>query len=65
MNDVLLNDEDMSLMYLTERLNNGGKRLHPEQHQEVEMLFENYLLQARQGEIQGGCVDPDYLLSTL
>lgn len=46
MNDVLLNDEDMSLMYLTEGETNGGATRNPDHHQEIEMLFENYLLQA-------------------
>ncbi|CAN0052943.1 unnamed protein product [Discosporangium mesarthrocarpum] len=46
MNDVLLNDEDMSLMYLTEARERMGEVRDPSQHQEVEMLFENYLLEA-------------------
>ncbi|CAM9320049.1 unnamed protein product [Choristocarpus tenellus] len=46
MNDVLVNDEDMSMMYLTETLRTEGKPRDPSHHQEVEMLFENYLLQA-------------------
>lgn len=46
MNDVLLNDEDMSLMYLTEEATNVGQKRNPDHHQEIEMLFENYLLQA-------------------
>lgn len=45
MNEVLLNDEDMALMYLTDREREGGKARDPRQHQEIEMLFENYLLQ--------------------
>lgn len=45
MNEVLLNDEDMSLMYLTDADNSGGESRDPRQHQEIEMLFENYLLQ--------------------
>lgn len=44
MNDVLMNDEDMALMYLTENHNAATAR-DPEEHQEIEMLFENYLLQ--------------------
>lgn len=46
MNDVLLNDEDMSAMYLTEGERSGGKPRNVDHHQEIEMLFENYLLQA-------------------
>ncbi|CAM9810529.1 unnamed protein product, partial [Hapterophycus canaliculatus] len=44
MNDVLMNDEDMALMYLTEN-DKAATARDPEEHQEVEMLFENYLLQ--------------------
>lgn len=44
MNEVLMNDEDMALMYLTDNECASTAR-DPRQHQEVEMLFENYLLQ--------------------
>lgn len=44
MNDVLMNDEDMALMYLTDNECTSTAR-DPRQHQEIEMLFENYLLQ--------------------
>lgn len=44
MNEVLMNDEDMALMYLTENEQSSTAR-DPRQHQEIEMLFENYLLQ--------------------
>ena len=47
MNEVLVNDEDMALMYLTDREHDGGKEWDPRHHQEVEIMFENYLLQAR------------------
>lgn len=47
MNDVLMNDEDMALMYLTEAEQSGGETRDPSQHEEIEMLFENYLLQVR------------------
>ncbi|CAN0114704.1 unnamed protein product [Ectocarpus sp. 12 AP-2014] len=44
MNEVLMNDEDMALMYLTDNeCKSTARDLH--QHQEIEMLFENYLLQ--------------------
>lgn len=46
MNDVLMNDEDMALMYLTDNEQSSTAR-DPQQHQEIEMLFENYLLQVR------------------
>ena len=46
MNDVLLNDEDMSAMYLTDGERSGGQPRNVDHHQEIEMLFENYLLQA-------------------
>ncbi len=39
-----MNDEDMALMYLTENEQSSTAR-DPRQHQEIEMLFENYLLQ--------------------
>ena len=45
MNEVLMNDEDMALMYLTEGEQSGGAARDPRQHHEVEMLFENYLFQ--------------------
>ncbi|CAN0088062.1 unnamed protein product, partial [Laminaria digitata] len=45
MNEVLMNDEDMALMYLTAGEQSGGAARDPRQHQEVEMLFENYLFQ--------------------
>ncbi|CAM9248928.1 unnamed protein product [Ascophyllum nodosum] len=45
MNEVLVNDEDMALMYLTDREHDGGKEWDPRHHQEVEIMFENYLLQ--------------------
>lgn len=39
-----MNDEDMALMYLTDNeCKSTARDLH--QHQEIEMLFENYLLQ--------------------
>lgn len=44
MNEVLMNDEDMALMYLTDNECSSTAR-DPHQHQEIEMLFENYLLQ--------------------
>lgn len=44
MNEVLMNDEDMALMYLTDNQCSSTAR-DPHQHQEIEMLFENYLLQ--------------------
>eukprot|EP00903_Cladosiphon_okamuranus_P008362 g8040.t2 len=44
MNEVLMNDEDMALMYLTDnRCSTTARDRH--QHQEIEMLFENYVLQ--------------------
>lgn len=45
MNEVLMSDEDMALMYLTAGEQSGGAARDPRQHQEVEMLFENYLFQ--------------------
>eukprot|EP00752_Nemacystus_decipiens_P012091 g10718.t1 len=44
MNEVLMKDEDMALMYLTDNECSASAR-DPRQHQEIEMLFENYLLQ--------------------
>lgn len=44
MNDVLLSDEDMAQMYLTSAAETGRHR-RVDQHQEVEMMFENYLMQ--------------------
>lgn len=44
MNDVLNSDEDMALMYLTSAAETGrGRRV--DQHQEIEFMFENYLMQ--------------------
>ena len=40
-----MSDEDMALMYLTAGEQSGGAARDPRQHQEVEMLFENYLFQ--------------------
>lgn len=53
MHEILLNDEDMSLMYLTDAARNGGVARDPEDHQAIEMLFENYLLQARPSRVVG------------
>jgi len=44
MNEVLSSDQDMSEMYLTSMLETGHRRRH-DQHEEVEMMFENYLKQ--------------------
>lgn len=43
-NDVLISDEDMAQMYLTSAAETGRHR-RVDQHSEVEMLFENYLMQ--------------------
>ncbi|CAM9477442.1 unnamed protein product [Phaeothamnion confervicola] len=43
-NDVLTNDEDMARMYLTEARH--GVRRSREHHEEIEMMFESYLMQA-------------------
>jgi hypothetical protein len=43
---VLNSDEDMAQMYLTTVAETGRHR-RVDQHQEVEMLFENYLMQVR------------------
>lgn len=53
MNEVLMSDEDMALMYLTAGEQSGGAARDPRQHQEVEMLFENYLFQVRQALAAG------------
>lgn len=44
LNEVLRNDEDMSEMYLTTKLETGHRR-RVDQHEEVEMMFETYLKQ--------------------
>jgi hypothetical protein len=43
---VLNSDEDMASMYLTATVENGLDRA-VERHQEVEMMFENYLMQVK------------------
>lgn len=63
MNEVLLNDEDMALMYLTDREREGGKARDPRQHQEIEMLFENYLLQV--GGTDQSAIDISYSASSV
>jgi len=44
LNEVLLSDEDMSEMYLSTKAESGHRR-RVDQHEEVEMMFENYLKQ--------------------
>ncbi|KAK4532320.1 hypothetical protein CCYA_CCYA11G3177 [Cyanidiococcus yangmingshanensis] len=44
LNEVLLSDEDMSEMYLSIKAESGHRR-RVDQHEEVEMMFENYLKQ--------------------
>lgn len=63
MNEVLLNDEDMALMYLTDRERERGKARDPRQHQEIEMLFENYLLQV--GGTNQSAIDRSYSASSV
>jgi magnesium transporter len=44
LNEVLMSDEDMSEMYLSTKVESGHRR-RVDQHEEVEMMFENYLKQ--------------------
>ena len=44
LNDVLLNDDDMTEMYLSVKSATGHRR-RVDDHEEVEMMFENYLKQ--------------------